>query len=231
MNRRVFGALAVLLLILPGCDSDPSGRREAIYQLKRSGDPASLATIRERLADPEGEVRATALYALVELDVDDAFDLAASAAGDDDSFVRRTAAHCLGQVGGGGSVPILEGLVLEDNDPRVRRAAAEALVDIDDPKGLPALFQALEDPIRDVRLAAIRGVVRRAPEQAAETLASILLDDPEWEIRVQAAAGIGRSGRQDMLPVLRSAAGDPNEFVRAAVSKALTDLGSAPASP
>jgi HEAT repeat protein len=49
----------------------------------------------------------------------------------------------------------------------------------------------------------------------------MVLEDPEWEIRVQAAAALGMTGREDVIPALEEAANDPNEFVRAAVASAL----------
>lgn len=213
-----------VIAVLAGCEDTPDERRAKIYERARQGDASDIAWIREQLLDPRADVRATALFQLVASEAADAEALATSAAADEDSLVRKIAAKCLGDLGRSSSVPTLADLVLEDSDPRVRRAAAEALLEIGGPGAIAPLLQALEDPIKEVRLAAIRGVVRRAPDQAVESLASALLDDPEWEVRVQAAAGLGRSGRADMVAILNQAANDPNEFVRASVRKALQEL-------
>jgi HEAT repeat protein len=49
----------------------------------------------------------------------------------------------------------------------------------------------------------------------------LLLEDPIWEIRVQAARGLGATGDPAVLPVLESALADDNEFVSSAAANAL----------
>ena len=66
-----------------------------------------------------------------------------------------------------------------------------------------------------------RAWFRYHPEAAVDALVSMVLEDPEWEIRVQAAAALGKIDREDVVPALQEAANDPNEFVRAAVASAL----------
>ena len=59
------------------------------------------------------------------------------------------------------------------------------------------------------------------PAAAKPMLARLLLEDPKWEIRVQAAAALGACGDPEVLPVLEAAREDPHEFVRSAVAKAI----------
>ena len=119
------------------------------------------------------------------------------------------------------AVAALGRVVIEDEDYRVREWAAQALTAIGTGDAVVELTRALDDPVKEVRLAAVRGIVKRQPEAAVDTFVSMVLEDPEWEIRVQAAAALGMIGREDVIPALEEAANDPNEFVRAPVASAL----------
>jgi HEAT repeat protein len=83
------------------------------------------------------------------------------------------------------------------------------------------LIGGLADPLDNVRLAAVRGVRELNPELATAQLSRMLLEDPIWEIRVQAARGLGGTGDPMVTPVLETAMGDANEFVRSAAAHAL----------
>jgi HEAT repeat protein len=73
----------------------------------------------------------------------------------------------------------------------------------------------------DVRLAATRGLRELDPGFAKPELARLLLEDPQYEIRVQAARALGLTGDPEIRSLLESALEDPNEFVRAAAANAL----------
>jgi HEAT repeat protein len=83
------------------------------------------------------------------------------------------------------------------------------------------LAQGLDDPMQNVRLAAVTGLRKLDPRTAKPALARLLLEDSVWEIRVQAARALGLTGAPEVLPVLEAALYDPNEFVRSAASHAL----------
>jgi len=75
--------------------------------------------------------------------------------------------------------------------------------------------------MENVRLAAIRELRAFDPRAAKERLARLLLDDPSWEIRVQAARALGETGEADVKAALEAALEDPNEFVRGAAANSL----------
>lgn len=225
--------LAVVLALATSCLGSVEDRREGIYALKAEPNPENVARIRMRLDDRDAAVRAASLYALVDLGVADACDLAIRGLSDPDGFVRRTAAHQLVKLADPAAVPALGERVMEDEDAGVRKEAAAALGAIGSADAVDHLVFALEDPMSEVRLEATKGLARGAPEAAVDALVSMVLQDPEWEIRVQAAMALARSGREDVVPILREAANDPNELVRAAVIEALERKGAtqAPAPP
>jgi len=220
-NRLIRIAAAVILAGSLGCSDSPEERREEIYDLKSDASPENIQQIRERLEDQDGEVRAYALHALVRLGVPDATSLAIGGLSDSDSYARKIAARALEDLADPSAVAALGRVVIEDEDYRVREWAAQALTAIGTGDAVVELTRALEDPVKEVRLAAVRGIVKRQPEAAVDTFVSMVLEDPEWEIRVQAAAALGLIGREDVIPALEEAANDPNEFVRAAVAGAL----------
>jgi len=205
-----------------GCDTDPAERRSSIYRLKAEPTPDNVGTIRVLLEDADRDVRATALNALVELDVPDAEALAIAGLDDRDGFVRATAARLLGELGRSASDQVLAGVLLEDPDPVARQRAAEALAQLGGQRALEALTQALADPEERVRRAAIDGLVDLGPAFARDELAELLDADPVWEIRAQAAHALGLTGAEEVLPALEKAAQDDNEFVRSAATNALS---------
>jgi HEAT repeat protein len=220
-RRLIRIGAAVILLASVACTDSPEDRRQEIYDLKTDASPENIQRIRARLEDEDGAVRAYALHALVGLGVRDATTLAIEGLSDPDSYARKIAARALEDLADPSAVAPLGRAVVEDEDYRVREWAADALAAIGTEDAVSALLRALEDPVKEVRLAAVKGIVKRQPEAAVDTFVSMVLEDPEWEIRVQAAAALGMTGREDVIPALEEAANDPNEFVRAAVASAL----------
>jgi HEAT repeat protein len=216
--------LVSLILIIPACTQDRNERISSIYALKADPTPENVGQIRVLLADPDRDVRATALNALVGLRVDDAQELARAGLDDGDGFVRATAAKLLGDLESEPDAEKLVALLRGDSDPIVRLRAAEALRYIGGETAVAGLAQGLSDPLEDVRLAATRGLRELNPGYAKPELARLLLEDPHYEIRVQAARALGTTGDPEMRPLLESALEDPNEFVRAAAANALRTL-------
>ena len=145
----------------------------------------------------------------------------------DDGFVRSTAAKLLGDLGDPAAAEALLPLLLEDSDPVVRQRAAESLALVGGTTAIEGLARAVEDPMKEVRLASVRGLRRLDPGYATPALARLVLDDTEWEVRVQAATALGRSGNPEVVPVLEAALQDDNEFVRSAATKGLETLATA----
>jgi HEAT repeat protein len=213
--------LISVVLIIPGCKEDRNERISSIYALKADPTPENVDRIRVMWADPDRDVRATALNALVVLRVDDAADLSRAGLADQDGFVRATAAKLLGDLDSDSDAERIAAMLRADSDPVVRLRAAEALTRIGGENSVEGLARGLSDPMDDVRLAATRGLRQLDPGFAKPELARLLLEDPHYEIRVQAARALGLTGDPEMRLLLESALEDPNEFVRAAAAHAL----------
>ena len=224
-------ASALAALFLASCGSDPEDRIERIYSWKASSTPDSLARIRGYLKDEDRDVRATALYALISAAVPDAVQLGLGALEDEDGFVRATAAKGLGELRASSTLEALASHLGSDPDWHVRQRAAESLAAMGDPGATEPLARGLEDPVREVRLAAVRGSADLDPAASMETLARIVLDDPDWEIRAEAARALGLSHRPEAAAALEAVRSDPNEFVRAAAHAALRRVRQAAAPP
>jgi HEAT repeat protein len=213
--------LISLILVIPGCKEDRNERISSIYALKADPTAENVEQIRMLWADPDRDVRATALNAMVALRADDAADLARAGLEDEDGFVRATAAKLLGDLDSAPDAARLVALLRADSDPVVRLRAAEALARIGGETAVAGLAEGLSDPMEDVRLAATRGLRELDPGFAKPELARLLLEDPHYEIRVQAARALGMTGDPEMRPLLEAALEDPNEFVRSAAANAL----------
>ena len=207
-----------------GCGQDVPGRIGSIYEQKADPSAENLAKIRQRIADEDSDVRATALNALVSLGEPDALQLARTGMDDPDGFVRSIAAKLLGDLGDPSAIDPLVKCLLSDQDQVTRQRAAEALQALGGATSVAGLAQCLEDPIKEVRLASVKGLKTLDPGFATPELARLLIEDTVWEVRVQAATALGLSGNSDVVPVLESALGDSNEFVRSAAANALRRL-------
>jgi len=210
--------------LFAGCGADATGRVVSVYELTADPNEENLKKIRALLTDEDGDVRATALNALVTLDVPDAEALALASLGDADPFVRATAAKLTGDVGNPANAQRLVERLRDDGNPIVRQRAAEALAELRGDVAVAGLAAGMDDVSQNVRLAAVRGIRMLDPGFAPQTLERLLSSDPNWEIRVQAATALGASGDPLAAPALEAALEDRNEFVRSAVANALRDL-------
>jgi HEAT repeat protein len=216
--------LGVLALAATGCSS-PRSEVDQIYRWSADPTEENLQSIRERLGEEDGDVRVTALFTLVGAGVPDATALAMAGLEDEDGFVRATAGKLLGDLKAHEAVEGLVEHLLTDSHPIVRQRCAEALGEIGGSAAELGLVQAMDDPLKNVRQAAVQAVSRLNPALGYTGLARLLLNDPEWEIRAEAARGVGRSGAEDARELLEAALEDSHEMVRAAAAHAIEGLG------
>lgn len=226
-GRRSGGAALTLLLAcaLAACGQTAEERRVSIYELRADPTEENIARIRGMLSDPDRDVRATALNTLVGMRQPDADALTLDGLRDADGFVRSIAAKLVGDLGTVERVPLLVELLQADPYPRARQTAAESLERLGGEAAIDGLLRGLEDPIKEVRLASVKGIRALDPRRAMPVLARLLLEDTVWEIRVQAAGALGRIGDPEVVPVLEAAIDDESEFVRSAAANALAELG------
>jgi HEAT repeat protein len=113
---------------------------------------------------------------------------------------------------------------LQNSGPRTRRAAANALILITDPRAIDALVAALEDPDELVRLnaALALGEFQGRPELGAimEHLARALHDESPL-VRSMVASALARAKDPQAVPALIAALDDADGNVRATVAVVL----------
>lgn len=216
--------VAAALTATVSCQGEPTRRVEAIYDLAATASPESAEKIRGYLDDPDRDVRATAVFQLAGLDPDGAKEAVVAALADADGFVRATAVRCAADYGDPSLVPRLAGLLADDPDWHVRRRAADALAAIGGGAAAGALLVGLDDPVKEVRLASVKAAASVDPVPAVPRLVVLVVEDPEWEVRVHSAGALGKAGLEAGLEPLATAMQDENEFVRAAATRARAEV-------
>lgn len=127
------------------------------------------------------------------------------------------------------AVPSLAGVMLRLDQPsRLRAAAALALGRIGDRVAVPALVEALKDPLPDVRFAAALSLGRLPADGVVTRLERTLRSDPAWGPRYAAAIALGRARKAFGAGALAEAlSSDPAWQVRQQAARSLADLGTA----
>lgn len=122
---------------------------------------AILQKLRLPWEDTNTPLTTQILVALVfaKLGIDSGKQLAMEQAHAADVFVRGLALTILGEVGTEEAVPLIAPAMMSDN-AKLRLQAAEALGNLGDAKGLPSLYQAVNDPVESVREAAQNSIER-----------------------------------------------------------------------
>ena len=203
--------------------TDP-GTEASIAAARRRGEAALAGhagderAARSFLDDPDPEVRATALGALVRMgratpsDADAAIEdpdpLARRRAcelgaalpgapfarllGDEDDLVVEAACFAVGEAHDALAVPALVRIASGHADPLCRESAVAALGAIGEPGGLPAILAALEDKPQIRRRAVSALAAFDDPESDAALRRS--LKDRDWQVRQAAEDVLGVSG-------------------------------------
>ncbi|WNG46008.1 hypothetical protein F0U60_19240 [Archangium minus] len=145
---------------------------------------------------------------------------------DENAEVRREAVEALDT-----SVPpgryALRQALLTDEDAEVRASAARRLGEARDDRFVPALLEALGDPLPSVRDRAWRALARMGAQSLLPQASRALREEPVWWVRraaIRAAASVAGSGA---LELLLEALEDPFWRVRNAAVQALGWLGDA----
>jgi HEAT repeat protein len=196
-----------------------------------------------RLKDPAAEVRLTSMEAIEFLDTDALVEVdgIAEASQDPNVFVRWVAARALGKMvpkptgnetvmlseNGEKAIQALAGLLGEDEDVDVRKAALTALASNGTRSrgALDAVLRSAGTGVDvEVRLQALRTleVIKGDSAKVVPVLVSVLGDD-DVRLRKEAALGLGHLGKaaRSAVPALKEAMRDDNADIRKTAAEAI----------
>jgi HEAT repeat protein len=113
--------------------------------------------------------------------------------------------------------------MVDDPDPRVRKAAIESLGRIGDESSASAAVRLLSDPVAFVRANAARAIGKLdRPELASQV--AVLLGDRDWWVRFAAKQALEAMG-SDVWPVLVPCLSHADRFVRNGAAEVFQNLG------
>ncbi|QSZ67848.1 HEAT repeat domain-containing protein [Methanofollis aquaemaris] len=176
-----------LRLALGGAEEARIRRMASIF-LGKTGGASSVGALETALRDPDKEVRAEAMRALVACG-SAGFPVLLAALRDPDWRVRYRAAEGLGLIGERRAVaPLVR--ALKDEREHVRYMAAKALGQIADPAARGALLPLLRDPNPPARKAAATALGQIGGAEAV--LEEALVDEPSGAVRRALRDALGR---------------------------------------
>ncbi|AFY52769.1 HEAT repeat-containing protein [Rivularia sp. PCC 7116] len=198
----------------------------------------------EKLKSQDTKVRAGAVYILSSVEDKSPSVLPAiiQALQDENSTVRSSALHSLGEIGKRNeSVSLVIAIIqaLKDKDVKVRSKAALALNEIEEIGGIrvgekskvllgeiPTLIKALQNKDAEVRRygAMVLGNLGKKAISAVPELIKAL-EDENSKVRSSVAEALGDIGDKAALKPLLKALQDKNSKVRSSVAEALGDIG------
>lgn len=212
---------------------DIQTRKDALWTIDRNRKEARglVDALVAALADPDLVTRYTAAYVLTSVGPEraaPALPILNAMLGSDvemnSSSPRILGPIGLGRLGRAGANALVEALA--DTNPATRIAAAQGLMnsDVFPPAAEPALIEAARGPDPIARHQALVALVIRKPpaERMMQPLLEALLD-PEADMRVAAASGLGRYGRDAIraLEALKQTAKDNDGRVAISAASAV----------
>ncbi len=210
-------------LVAALADADMVVRKHALASLRQLVGADATVMLMPALADADPEVRTLVIETVGE--VGDARDVDTLLAALDDPAedVRESAARALGKLGDPRAIDPLLSLLRYDEGGEVRAVAAEALGKIGDPRVINPLLAAIADTEEWVQFRAI-GALIGFGEMAVEPLI-FLLTHGKPQLRIRAAAALGKVGHARAVDPLRAALKDRSPDLRKAAAEALGAIG------
>ncbi len=168
----------------------------------------AVKPISEVLTDKSLKRRYIAAWALGEIGVDSGIEPLLAALGDDDISVRQYATRSLIKFNRSAVEPLIA--YLESATPVAAAGAILALGDIGDKRALDVLLRQVDGPNRKEAFLAL-GKLR---DPSAESALASGLDDPDWQVRMNAAMALGTVGTESSVPRLKRSLEDRVMVVR-----------------
>jgi HEAT repeat protein len=199
-------------------DEAPEVRRVAVESLGKIGDPRAVDPILSLQHDPAAIVREASVLAMGRLKptaTEGVVALLTQALEDPVESVRQAAVVAVGEIEPG--TRLLQPVVglLRSSDVRVRRAAVQALLQIDASQSIPALVAAGRDSDAEVRQGIVAAVGEWGGAAVSPWLRERLAEDSAPGVRAEAAYRLGLLSDLDVRAALESAAAkDPDSGVR-----------------
>lgn len=205
--------------------NDPLEREQGLYQLGMLKSKAHVSRVLEAVQDPTRDVQRAAIVALrLILEQDAVPELERLVQTAKRYEVRGQALHELEALRAAKALPTVERAWKKDRHPEVRLAALEALGAMQDASVVPHLMRALK--ARDARMrrsAAIGlGHLGKLAEPAVPALIKRLKDDPDENVRVNAAEALYKIGDARAVKPFLAALNDRADRVRVPAFKALS---------
>jgi HEAT repeat protein len=221
---RSFMTAWLAIATLSGCTSGLDDRISRAYALARHPTEPNKDRIEALLKDEDRDVRATALVAMGSIDAARAKRLAIEALSDPDGMVRAVAVSFCSDGADPETIGIITARATDDPVWQVRTRAVEAIASSQDPGVSEVFVRALSDSVRHVRRAALRAGIEHPGILPVDLLNTLVVSDPDWENRVEAAMALGTSKDPAAYAGLDAALADPNEFVRTTAAGELREL-------
>lgn len=202
----------------------PRVRLAGVWALGELQDASAANEVVPMLRDPDAAMRATAAEALGEMKSPRTGAALVGALTDRSASVREAAVRSLSDLRERSAIPALEGLVVNDPDPDIRRAAAGALGDFSAARSLDPLTRALADRDPDVQRDAAEAIGNLEDISKAPTALVRASTSPDLELRRRATRTLGKIGDPATLQALTDRLTDDDKDVRLAAVEGLGEM-------
>jgi HEAT repeat protein len=199
-------------------DESPDVRRTAAESLGKIGDPRAVDSILPLMHDPAAMVREASILAMGRLKppaTEGVVVLLTQALEDPVESVRQAAVVAIGEIEPGSRLlqPVIG--LLRSPDVTVRRAAVQALLQVDSSQSVPALVAAGRDSDAEVRQGIVAAVGEWGGSAVSPWLRERLAHDLSPGVRAEAAYRLGMLSDSDTRAALNTTiAKDPDSGVR-----------------
>ena len=215
-----------MTLLLQALRSDSwTTRMAAAEALGYLGDPAAIDPLIEMaLFDERQTARRAAVDALRAMAPAEALAGLRDALDNASRTVRKAAIEALTYLGDSSAAASLLDILLYDEFPDVRQAAADALRALDPARTLGRLLAFLDNDSPSARQAASRALGHLGDPAAVEALGRVLLFDTDTDVREAAARALGMLSHDGVLEFLFEALRDIDPRVQQASAQVLGEL-------